>query len=139
MSEASWICPKCGREFKNTHQQHFCVQAPKTIDEYLASLPEEVRPLLHQVRDTLRATLPDATEKMAWRMPTYWKGVNIIHFASFKRHFGLYPGDGGVRHFAPRLTEYKYSKGAIQFAYDKPVPFDLITEIALWCYKEYAK
>jgi uncharacterized protein YdhG (YjbR/CyaY superfamily) len=139
MSDSTWTCPKCGREFKNIGQEHYCGEPPKTIDEYLARLPEEVQPLLHQVRDTLRAALPEASEKISWRMPTYWKGVNIIHFAAFNRHFGLYPGSEGVVHFAPRLAEYKTSKGAIQFSYDKPVPFELIAEIARWCYGEYAK
>ena len=66
-------------------------------------------------------------------MPTFWKKRNIFHFAAFKSHIGLYPGDKAVKHFKDRLTNYKTSKGAIQFSYKNPMPLDLIVEIALWC------
>lgn len=130
-----WQCPKCGREFEKENQKHSCGEPLKTIDSYIEAQPESVRPLLHQVRDTLRATLPDAEERISWRMPTYWKKHNIIHFAAFKNHIGLYPGDKAVAHFADRLTEFGTSKGAIQFQHGKPMPLGLIAEIAEWCYK----
>ena len=130
-----WKCPKCGREFENNNQDHFCGEAPQTIEEYIEKQPEEVRPFLNQVRDALRKTLPDAKEKISWSMPTYWDGKNIIHFAGFKKHIGIYPGPQAVEYFAPKLAGYKTSKGAIQFPYARPIPLELITEIALWCYE----
>ena len=68
-------------------------------------------------------------------MPTYWNGRNLIHFAAQKRHLGIYPGAEAMAHFAPRLTKYKTSKGAIQFPYKDLVSenLSLITEIAGWC------
>jgi uncharacterized protein YdhG (YjbR/CyaY superfamily) len=117
----------------NTNQDHSCGEAPKTIDAYISAQSESVRPLLNQVRDALRAALPGATELISWQMPTYRGDFNIIHFAAFKNHLGLYPGPGAIVHFADRLTEYKTSKGAIQFRYDKPIPLGLIAKIAIWC------
>lgn len=128
-----WQCPNCGREFKNTNQHHFCGEPLKVIDAYIAQQPEEVQPLLRQVRDTLRAALPEAEERISWRMPTYWNKHNIIHFAAFKNHIGLYPGDKAIVHFADRLAPYKTSKGAAQFPYSQPLPLELIAEIAQWC------
>lgn len=128
-----WKCPKCGREFKNADQNHFCYEFPKTIDAYIAEQPESVQPLLHLVRDTLRAALPDAQERISWRMPTYWRNQNIIHFASFKHHIGIYPGAQAMVHFSEKLAAYHTSKGALQLPYNKPLPLDLITEIAKWC------
>ena len=95
---------------------------------------EELWPLLNQIRNTIREALPYAEERISWSMPTYWYKQNIIHFAAFKKHIGLYPGDKAVEHFSQRLTEYKTSKGAVQFPYSKPLPLELITEIAKWCY-----
>ena len=68
-------------------------------------------------------------------MPTYWKGQNLIHFAAHKNHLGIYPGAEAIKHFAPRLTNYKTSKGAIQFPYKGLVSehLSLIREIADWC------
>ncbi|NLX64780.1 MAG: hypothetical protein GX022_08430, partial [Clostridiaceae bacterium] len=108
---------------------------PKTIDEYIAAQPENIRPILNQIRDKLRETLPDAEERISWSMPTYRGKYNIIHFAAHKKHIGLYPGDKAIENFADRLKEYKTSKGAIQIPYDKPIPLDLIAEIAKWCYE----
>jgi uncharacterized protein YdhG (YjbR/CyaY superfamily) len=130
-----WKCPKCGREFKNQDQNHFCSEAPNTIDAYIEAQDEEVQPLLHQVRNTLRTALPGAEERISWKMPTYWSGHNIIHFAAFKKHIGVYPGEAAMVYFANRLTEYKTSKGAIQLPYEKQLPLTLIAEIARWCYE----
>lgn len=129
-----WKCDKCGKEFKNTNQDHYCGEKPKTIDDYISMQSEELWPLLNQVRNTIREALPYAEERISWSMPTYWYKQNIIHFAAFKKHIGLYPGDKAVEHFSQRLTEYKTSKGAVQFPYSKPLPLELITEIAKWCY-----
>jgi len=103
--------------------------SPQSIDEYIAAQPEAVRPLLSKVRATIRAAAPDAAERMAWRMPTFWQGANIIHFAAFKSHLGIYPGDLSQLPFADRLASLSTTKGAIQFAYDQPVDYDLIAYI----------
>lgn len=105
----------------------------KTIDAYIAAQPESIQPFLHKVRDTIRAALPEAQERISWRMPTYWNKHNIIHFAAFKKHIGLYPGPKAIENFADRLTAYKTSKGAVQLPYSEPLPLELIAEIARWC------
>jgi len=128
-----WKCPKCGREFENQDQTHDCHAPATPIDEYVTGQPEAVQPILNQIRDTIRGVLPDAQERISYRMPTFWKTHNIIHFAAQKSHIGLYPGPDAITHFADRLKEFKTSKGAVQFPYEKPVPLDLIAEIAQWC------
>ncbi len=108
---------------------------PVSVDSYIAAAPEDVQPILMQVRSTLSGALPDAEERISWSMPTYWRGHNIIHFSAMKNHLGIYPGAEAVEHFSERLDElgFKHSKGAIQFPYKKEIPLDLIREIALWC------
>ena len=128
-----WTCPRCGRTFKRQEQSHYCGKAPETIEEYIAAQPEEVQPYLTELRNALRAALPEAEERISWSMPTYWKNHNIIHFAGFKNHAGLYPGPEAVLEFAERLTEYRTSKGTIQLPYSRPVPAELVSDIARWC------
>ena len=99
-----WKCPKCERTFKKENQSHFCGKAPATIDEYILSQDEEIRGQLQSVRKVIREKLPDATEKISWSMPTYWKEYNIIHFAAQKKHIGLYPSPEAVTNFAERLS-----------------------------------
>lgn len=134
-----WTCPKCGRSFKNTDQDHYCGPAPRDIADYIARQPAEVRPYLVRLHETIRRALPEATEKISWSMPTYWKKHNLIQFAAFKKHIGLYPGPAAVEAFAARLQEYPTSKGTIQLPYDRPLPLDLIADIAVWCQNEYGR
>ena len=128
-----WTCPKCRRSFKNQNQDHFCGKAPETIDAYILEQPEDIQKYLYQMHGILQAALPDAQERISWSMPTYWNQHNIVHFAGFKKHIGFYPGPQAIEMFEERLKEYKTSKGAIQFPYNKPLPAELITEIAKWC------
>ena len=128
-----WKCPKCGREFARENQSHSCGEKPLTVDEYIARQPDGVRPELLQVRDALRAALPNAEERISWGMPTYWQGRNLIHFAANKHHIGLYPGAAAVAHFASELDgTYAYSRGSIRIPYGQ-VDVDLIARIAAWC------
>ncbi len=130
-----WTCPKCGLSFETEDQDHECGGKPATIDAYIAAQHEGLQPFLHQVRDKLRSVLPDAQEKISWHMPTYWQGHNIIHFAAYKNHIGLYPGPAAIEHFSDQLEDYKTSKGAVQFPYEHPLPLDLIRDMAAWCYE----
>ena len=132
---AMWVCLRCGRSFKNRDQSHYCGKPPATIEEYIAAQPEEAQDYLRQINAAIKASIPEAKEKISWSMPTYWKGRNLIQFAASKRHIGLYPGPEAVEAFAGQLTEYKTSKGAVQLPYSKPLPLNLIGEIAKWCEK----
>ena len=38
-----WQCPKCGRDFKNTNQGHYCGKV-ESIDAYIAKQVVEVQP-----------------------------------------------------------------------------------------------
>ena len=130
-----WKCPKCGRTFKMENQSHYCGKAPKTVEEYILAQDEEIRDQLQKVRKVLLGRLPDATEKISWSMPTYWKEHNIIHFAAQKKHIGLYPGPEAVEYFSEKLAQagLQYSKGSIQIPYSNDLPLNLIAEIADWC------
>ena len=130
-----WKCPKCGRSFKREGQSHYCGKI-ETVDQYIEEQDDAVKPYLNEVRRIIRSAIPDAQEKISWSMPTYWKRKNIIHFAAAKKHLGLYPGGEATKVFEDQLAEYDVSKGTIRLPYDKPLPEELIAEIAKWCYGE---
>ncbi len=129
-----WKCPVCGREFSRKGQDHYCVK-PESIDGYIAAQEESVRPRLEKLRDILRKTMPEAEERISWSMPTFWKGRNLIHFAAFKNHIGLYPGEEAVAAFAGKLEGFDVSKGTIRLPHSRELPEELIGEIAGWCYR----
>ena len=131
-----WKCPKCGREFKNQEQGHYCLK-PNNIDEYIAFQDELTRPYLQAVREAIRRAVPEAQERISWSMPTFWDGRNVIQFAASKKHLGLYPGPEAVKEFQDRLADYETSKGTIRLPYREPVPLELIADIAKWCWEQY--
>ncbi|MFN2147424.1 MAG: iron chaperone [Anaerolineales bacterium] len=100
-----------------------------TIDEYIARYPLPVRKKLNQIRQLVKELAPEATEKISYRMPTFFLNGNVVHFAAYTRHIGLYPTSSGTAHFASELTPYKHSKGAIQFPLDEELPLGLIRRI----------
>ena len=134
-----WTCPKCGRNFRNNNQNHYCGKAPQTIAEYIREQPEAVRPILWQLQETIHTAIPDVKEKISWSMPTFWKGCNLIQFAASQKHIGLYPGPEAVEAFADQLAGYPTSKGTIRLPLNQPMPLELIADIARWCEAAYGK
>lgn len=57
--------------------------AASTIDEYLRDFPPDVRARLAQLRDTIRQAAPNATERISYRVPTFYLNGNLVHFAAF--------------------------------------------------------
>ena len=110
-----------------------------TIDDYILAQDEPVQDRLWAVYNAIATAIPDAEARISWKMPTFWKGRNIIHFAAGKKHIGIYPGPDTVEYFRPRLQEYKTSKGAIQLPNSRELPLDLIMEIAVWSYERNRK
>lgn len=96
------------------------------IDAYIAGFPPETRPLLEQMRATIRAAAPEATERMAYQIPTFHLRQNLVHFAGYVRHVGFYPGTDAIEAFAAELAGYKRAKGSVQFPIDRPLPLDLV-------------
>lgn len=101
----------------------------RDIDTYIAQFPAQVRRILEQVRSTIRQAAPDAQEKISYAMPTFTLNGNLVHFAAYKNHLGLYPGPGAIERFRDELAEYETSKGAIRFPLDLPIPYQLIESI----------
>lgn len=102
---------------------------PDSIDSYIGGFPEEIQALLQQVRATIKAAAPEATEAISYQMPTFKLQGNLIHFAAFKKHIGLYPSSSGTAAFQKELAAYDVSKGTIRFPYGQPIPFELIDRI----------
>lgn len=106
------------------------------IDHYIADFPLEIQRLLEQVRNIIKKAAPEATETINYGIPTFKLNGNLVHFAAFKKHIGLYPGSYGIENFKEALSDYKSAKGSVQFPFDKPIPLDLITTIVQFRVKE---
>lgn len=112
----------------------------ESIDEYIETFPKDVQKVLQKVRSTIKKTVPkETTEAISYQIPTFKYKGNLIHFAGYKNHIGLYPGAAAMKVFAPKLKTYKNSKGAVQFQLDQPIPYDLIKKITLFCVQRNAE
>jgi len=81
------------------------------------------------LRNVIKESAPDASEKISWEMPTFVLHGNLVHFAACKNHIGFYPTPSGIDAFEQELVEYKTSKGSIHFPIEKPLPYELISKI----------
>jgi uncharacterized protein YdhG (YjbR/CyaY superfamily) len=108
----------------------------KTIDEYIAQFPKNVRGVLEELRRVIRESVPQAEEAINYGIPTFKLNGNLVHFAIFKIHVGFYPMSSAIRAFEKELTAFKYSKGTVQFPLDKPIPFDLVKKMVKFRVRE---
>lgn len=108
---------------------HELILTMSEVEKYIATFPPEVQILLHQIRGVIKEKAPSATETIKYAMPTYVLKENLVHFAGYKNHIGFYPTPSGIENFKDEIAEYKWSKGAVQFPIEKPLPLDLIGRI----------
>jgi uncharacterized protein YdhG (YjbR/CyaY superfamily) len=100
-----------------------------SIDEYIGSFPRNIQKILQEIRATIKAAAPDAEEKISYQMPTFFLNGNLIHFAAFKNHIGLYPTPSGTEAFKDEISVYQGAKGSIRLPIDEPMPLKLISRI----------
>jgi uncharacterized protein YdhG (YjbR/CyaY superfamily) len=103
---------------------------PPTVDDYLARVPRDARAALQQLRRTIRAAAPEATEGVSYGMPAYRHKGMLVFFAAFRDHCSFFPASVSVvRRFAAELKGYSTGKGTVRFTPDKPLPARLVTRI----------
>ena len=101
--------------------------APKSIDDYLASVPEPAHTTLQKVRAAIRSAMPPgATETISYKIPAFKHSEIIIWFAAFANHCSIFPTARVIEMFNNDLKPFTISKGTIQFPTDKPLPATLI-------------
>lgn len=109
----------------------------KTIDEYIAIFPKEVRSALSKIRRAIRDTAPKAVETISYKMPTFkHNGDFLVSFAAWGKHIGIYPMPAGTKAFQKELSPYKAAKSTARFPIEKPLPLRLIRKIVKYRMKE---
>jgi uncharacterized protein YdhG (YjbR/CyaY superfamily) len=104
--------------------------APKTVDEYLASVPEPARSTLGKIRAAIRSAVPaQATETISYRMPAFKHKRVLVWFAAFSDHCSLFPTAAVIETFKNELKGFSTSKGTIHFPIDKPLPIALVKKL----------
>jgi uncharacterized protein YdhG (YjbR/CyaY superfamily) len=104
--------------------------APKSVEEYLAGVPEPARSTLNQLRAAIRSAVPPgSTETISYRMPAFKHKKVLVWFAAFSNHCSLFPTAAVVEAFKSELKGFSTSKGTIHFPIDKPLPIALVRKL----------
>ena len=104
-------------------------EQPTTVDEYIAQFPEDVQQILSMVREVIKESVPAAKEEISYKMPCFYLKGSLVCFGGHTHHIGFYPTSSGIEAFKDELSGYKWSKGAVQFPLDQPMPYELIRRI----------
>lgn len=113
---------------------------PATIDDYIAGFSPAVKTVLQHIRETIQAAAPGAQEAISYAIPTFkLNGKNLVHFAGYDKHIGLYATPTGHEAFKDDFANYKTGKGSAQFPLDKPMPVELIKRIVAFRIKEISR
>ena len=104
--------------------------APKTVNQYLARVPESSRSTLNKMRATIRSAVPkDAVEIISYGIPAFKQKRVLVWYAAFSNHCSLFPTAAIIEKFKNDLKPFSKSKGTIHFPTDKPLPTALIKKL----------
>jgi uncharacterized protein YdhG (YjbR/CyaY superfamily) len=101
------------------------------VETYLADLDEPRRSTLAELGAMLSELLPDAEPVLAYGAPAFRVGgKNVAGFAASKSHLSYLPHSGEVLgSLRDDLDGYEWSKGALRFPVDEPLPLDLVVKL----------
>jgi uncharacterized protein YdhG (YjbR/CyaY superfamily) len=106
------------------------------VDTYIAAAPPAVRPMLVELRQTIRAAAPDSLEKISYGMPTYEFRGRLASFAGYEHHAALY----GVVHEDRPVDEearaYLVNRSTLRFPTGRPLPVALVRRVVAARVKE---
>lgn len=102
---------------------------PTSIDDYIAGFPPEVQAILQKIRAMIRAAVPEAEERISYRMPVFSLKGDLLYFAAFKKHIGIYPPVQGDEKLRRDLAPYRGEKGNLKFPLAEPMPYSLIGRV----------
>jgi len=112
---------------------------PATVDEYIAQFPAEVQSILQHLRGLIKASVPQAEEKISYNILGYFLDGGLLWLSANKRHIGLYPMSADTPAFKGELWPYRGTKSALHFPLDKPIPYPLIKRIVKYRVAENLK
>jgi uncharacterized protein YdhG (YjbR/CyaY superfamily) len=111
---------------KKDHQQ----KQAKNVDEYLAAVPDEVRPVLEKLRKTIRSAAPKAEEVISYQIPMFKYHGPLVFFAAFRNHCSFYVVSKPIMDvFTSELKPWDTSGTTIHFSAKNPLPASLVKKI----------
>ncbi len=102
----------------------------QSVDEYIATFPEDTQKALEEVRAIIKSVVPEAKEKISYQMAAFEVNEkDFIYLAGWKKHISIYPIPAGTEAFNQAILKYADGKGTVKFPLDQPLPSKLIRQI----------
>ena len=111
--------------------------AARNVPEYIAEFPREVQAILKKLRIAIKSAAPDANEAIKYGMPTMVLNGNMLSYAAYHAHIGIYPAPAGNAAFQKALAPFRTGKNTVRFPLDQPIPYGLITTLVAYRVKEH--
>lgn len=113
----------------------------QTVDEYIATFPDDVQATLENIRQAIKAAVPEAGEVISYQLPAFQYHGMLIYFSAYKEHYSIsFPPPFTVFDiFQEQLSLYKVAKSSVQFPKSEPVPLGLVADMATYRARENAE
>lgn len=105
---------------------------PNDVDSYIASSDEKAQPHLREIRQIVKATLPEAEEAIRWGVPWYRYHGMVAGVTAYKNHVTLEIWADELKSDHRKMFEdqgYKTGKRTVQIKYDEEVPTATIQKV----------
>jgi uncharacterized protein YdhG (YjbR/CyaY superfamily) len=103
-----------------------------TVDEYLQSVPAEMRKALELLRKQIRSLAPEAEEVLSYGIPSYKLKGMLVGFGAAKNHCGFYVMSTGLmKVMKDELAPYDTATATIRFPPENPLPPALVKKIVM--------
>ncbi len=106
--------------------------AAQTVDEYIASFPDDVADRLRRVRAAIVAEVPPPVEeKMRYGIAAVMLGGRYaLHYAGWKHHIGLYPVPRLPEPLESEVASLRTGKDSVNLPNAADLPVELIGRVA---------
>lgn len=105
-------------------------QKPKDVDTYIANATEASRPIMKELREIIKSTVPEAEEEIGWNVPIYKYHGILAGFDTAKNHVSFGVDTIGAQERETLEKEgYKTGNTTIQIKFDQEVPVAVIKQL----------
>jgi uncharacterized protein YdhG (YjbR/CyaY superfamily) len=104
---------------------------PASVEDYLASIPENARSALENLRKIIKKRVPEAVETISYQIPTFkYNGRMLVAYSAHKNHCSLHLMSKSLMSVhKEELKSYDTTTASIHFTLDHPLPTALVNKL----------
>lgn len=104
----------------------------ESFDQYLQQFSTTIQGRLSKVYTFFQKAFPEAQFVFSYQMPTFKGKKNLVHFAAYTNHIGIYPGPQAIQVLLETYPTIKTSKGTWLIPHDQALPIQVLTHLCGW-------